>query len=384
MRVSTCRETLEQLLERAVNDPSGPIALDTDMAQRVEFVCRCPTNRAAVRFLMACLLAKIQQPEVDPRKPYTEIGDRDSFSGRRYDESCITPFINHHSLPCNRTTAFLTPAFRNINRPLTTEIEIVGRPRKVYADALQLLDDVHSGRVTSETLLTEVLRVLVTMKTEQAARMQTLLVGLRQHDAGLALSSEGTVKLIEQHLAYKNSSRLPVLIVVAAYRAARAHLGEQARPLQAHNAADEQTGALGDIEITLLDDDRIVTCYEMKMRRVTVEDINTALAKLAAAPERIENYIFITTDTVTEDVKAYADSIYEKSGGVEIAILDCIGFLRHFLHLFHRLRVDFLNYYQDLVLTEPDSAVSPSLKEAFLLLRQTAERLLVLKVAEPD
>lgn len=382
--MNTCRETLEQMLNQAVNEPADRVALDTDMLQRVEFVCRCPTNRAAVRFLMACLLAKIQQPEVDPRKPYTEIGDSDSFSGRRYDENCITPFINQHNLPCNRTTAFLTPAFRNINRPLTTQVEIVGRPRKVYADALQLLDDVQRGRVTAESLLTEVLRVLVIMKNEQAARMQTLLAGLRQHDGELALSAEGTVKLIEQHLAQKNSSRLPVLIVVAAYRAARAHLGEQVRPLQAHNAADEQTGALGDIEITMQDDDRIVTCYEMKMRRVTIEDIDVALAKLAAVSERMENYIFITTDMVPEEVKAYAESIYEKSGGVEVAILDCIGFLRHFLHLFHRLRVDFLNHYQDLVLTEPDSALNPSLKEAFLLLRQTAERLLVLKVAEPD
>ena len=33
--------------------------------------------------------------------------------------------------------------------------------------------------------------------------------------------------------------------------------------LRPHNAADEQTGALGDIEICLIDDD-VVTIYEMK------------------------------------------------------------------------------------------------------------------------
>ena len=46
-----------------------------------------------------------------------------------------------------------------------------------------------------------------------------------------------------------------------------------------------------------------------------------------------------------------------KRSGIEIAILDCLGFLRHFLHLFHRLRKDFLDQYQTLVLHEPDSAV---------------------------
>jgi hypothetical protein len=50
-----------------------------------------------------------------------------------------------------------------------------------------------------------------------------------------------------------------------------------------------------------------------------------------------------------------------------------IAFLRHFLHLFHRLRKDFLDQYQTLVLHEPDSAVSQGLKEAFLALRQAAE-----------
>ena len=58
---------------------------------------------------------------------------------------------------------------------------------------------------------------------------------------------------------------------------------------------------------------------------------------------------------------------------LKVVILDCIGFLRHFLHLFHRLRTAFLNAYQTLVLAEPDSAVSQPLKEAFLALRQAAE-----------
>jgi hypothetical protein len=65
--------------------------------------------------------------------------------------------------------------------------------------------------------------------------------------------------------------------------------------------------------------------------------------------------------------------LYRDLGGVEIAILNCIGFLRHFLHLFHRIRLDFLDAYQELVINEPESAVSQSLKEVFLSLRKAAE-----------
>jgi hypothetical protein len=322
---------------------------------------------------MACLLARIDRPDIDPRKPYTEIGDPDAFSGRSYDESYITHFINQNRLPCNPTTAFLTPALRNMDRTLTTDVEIVGRPRQLYTYTLQLLDDVHAGRVSAKNLLAEVIRVLLIMREEKASRMSTLLAGLQHADEAMPLSSEAIVNLIEQHLNCKNSSRLPVLIVAAAYLVAGSRIGERALPLKGHTAADEQTGAMGDVEVCLENDEHIVTAYEMKRKRVTVDDIDRALHKIATATTLIHNYIFVTTDAIDDGVKAYAAEAYEGTGGTEIAILDCVGFPRHFLHLFHRSRIDYLNAYQALVLAEPDSAVSQPLKEAFLALRQAAE-----------
>jgi DNA adenine methylase len=41
--------------------------------------------------------------------------------------------------------------------------------------------------------------------------------------------------------------------------------------------------------------------------------------------------------------------------------------------LFYRLRIGFLEAYQELVLSEPDSAVSQPLKEVFLSLRHVTE-----------
>lgn len=163
------------------------------------------------------------------------------------------------------------------------------------------------------------------------------------------------------------------MIVAAAYRAAGAKIGEQVRSLNAHNAADEQTGALGDVEVCLTNEDQVRTSYEMKSKRVTRDDIDRAMQKLATASQRIDNYVFITTDGIDDDIRDYALTLYEQTGGTEFAILDCLGFIRHFLHFFHRARLDFLDAYQELVLSEPDSAVSQPLKEAFLTLRQAAE-----------
>ena len=97
-----------------------------------------------------------------------------------------------------------------------------------------------------------------------------------------------------------------------------------------------------------------------------------AIEKIASGAA-IQNYIFITTEAINPEVRAYASAQYAELGGVEIAILECLSFLRHFLHLFHRIRMDFLNKYQDLVLIEPESGVNQALKEAFLALRKAAE-----------
>lgn len=365
---------LENAYQRATTAIDHLIVTDEAVLERIVFVARCLTNRAGVRMLMTCALAKLHRPEVDIRKPYTEIGTPDSFSGRaEYDEKVVGPFVARHQLPVNSTTAFLTPGFRTMNVPLAEPLIISGRPKKMYTDTIQLLDDVHQGKITAEDLLMETIRQLVLLKQEQEGRLGQLLGDLQATSSSVPLSSEEIVNLIEQHLKSPKSSRLPVLVVAAAYQSASFKIGEQTRPLQAHNAADIQTGALGDIEITLAGEDQVVTSYEMKAKEVTRTDIDLAVQKVAHSGKRVDNYIFVTTERIDREVLAYATLLYRETGGIEFAILDCIGFLRHFLHFFHRLRLAFLEAYQALVLAEPESAVSQPLKELFLALRRAAE-----------
>ena len=111
----TPSEILEAAFQQASSSLGSPLIDSSDTVDRVEFVCRNLQNRAGTRLLLACLLAKICNPSVDIRKPYTEIGGDDSYSGRTYDEAYVTAFVTQHQLPCNSTTAFLTPAFRNRN-----------------------------------------------------------------------------------------------------------------------------------------------------------------------------------------------------------------------------------------------------------------------------
>jgi DNA adenine methylase len=332
--MENCSPLLEASLKRAQKNLGHSFIHDEEIEARIIAAVNCPGNRAGVRLLMACMLAKVHRPEIDPRKPYTKIGGKDCFSGRSYDEQFIGDFITKHNLPCNSTTAFLTPTLRNMDQTLTTKVVLVGRPMAMYQSALQLLDDVRAGRVSAQDVLNECIRLLLLDRDARKSRLKTLLSGVGRVADALPLSSEDTVNLIEQHLRCKSSSRLLVLIVAAAYEAVKTRLGEHALNLTGHNAADEQTGAVGDVQITILGDDKVVTSYEMKNKAVQQGDIDRALQKIAAHGRHVQNYIFVTTESVTDDVREYARSKYDETGGVEIAILDCIGFLRHFLHLF--------------------------------------------------
>ncbi len=126
MSTASPQQILERLYEMVDSTQDLPRVKNVKVLQRIEYVAGCLTNRACVRLLMSCMLGKIDCPHVDPREPYTKIGGNSAFSGRMYDEKFITAFINKYNLPCNTTTAFLTPALRNIDQPLTTDVVLVG------------------------------------------------------------------------------------------------------------------------------------------------------------------------------------------------------------------------------------------------------------------
>ena len=325
--------------------------------------------------LLACALAKIDRPDIDIRKPYTEIGDSDTYSGRYYDEQFVTAFIDAYRLPANNTTAWLTSAWRSNKSVLTRDIDLVGMPRQMYRNTISLLNDVHEGKITACQLLAETIRQLIEIRNRRETQLKDLFNELRRIGQAetIPLSGEDVITIIEQHLKSSNASRLPVLVVAAAYIAAQTHLEEIIRPLESHTAADSQTGSLGDLEIALLNDDGVVTSYEMKDKPVTINDISHAFDKIRESGKPVKNYIFVTTETTEREVHEYAKSMYEQTGGIEIVILDCLAFLRHFIHLFHRLRIQYLDAYQELVLAEPDSAVRQPLKRIFLDLRINAQ-----------
>jgi hypothetical protein len=356
--------------ERAATTLNSPVVADDVNHKRIEDVVRDLAGRKGIRLVLAGLLAKLDQPNVDIRRPYPGIDPDLSYSGRDYDEKYLTPFVDRLRLP-STAPVFRTFPFGDLDRPLTPDAVIIKWQPRLYRSALHLLDDVGTGRVAASDALAEMIRQLLLLREEHSWRI-TLFKKAVGGVGGEPLSSEAIVTLIRQHLACRNASRLPVLVVTAAYRAVAERIGEHPRRLLAHNAADEQTGAIGDVEIHLTGEDHTLTSYEMKLKAVTRDDIDRAVTKVVGHDPPIQNYLFVTTEPTDQAVHDYAASLYDRLG-VEIAVLDCLGFLRHFLHFFHRDRMAFLESYQELLLAEPESAVRQALKEAFLTLRLAAE-----------
>jgi DNA adenine methylase len=76
---------LSELFSYAISQDYKQIQVDPEILEKIVYVCECISNRAGVRLLMSCLLAKVHNHDLDPTKPYTEIGSDDCFSGRTYD-----------------------------------------------------------------------------------------------------------------------------------------------------------------------------------------------------------------------------------------------------------------------------------------------------------
>lgn len=299
------------ILVRAVGRAqTSPPDLAEEVALALRRVMFCPNNRAPARLVLACALAKAHLPDVDATEPYTSIHSGHSFSGRTYDERFLSPLIALHRLPLNATTAFLTPTLRNMNAPLRQATVFEGRPREVYQDAAFILERIQAGQLKAEDVLAAALAELLHLRDEREAVLNLAVDSVAV--GSVSLSTEDILTLIEQHLSSKWASRLPVLLVAALYQTLGRLAGEQIRTLGAHNAADSQIGSLGDVEVELLSGTgEVVTAYEVKARAVSVGDLQQAVSKILGAPQRPENYLFVTTYPIEREVVDYARTLHD-------------------------------------------------------------------------
>lgn len=86
---------IEKLVKKAGKNQK-PLIKKTELHELVVAICRNIRIKAPIRFLLSCAVAKIDKPDIDIRKPYTEIKSDDigrakfcSKSASKRSISCI-------------------------------------------------------------------------------------------------------------------------------------------------------------------------------------------------------------------------------------------------------------------------------------------------------
>lgn len=194
-----------------------------------------------------------------------------------------------------------------------------------------------------------------------AQRLQWLSDEIARRVSSLPPSSAVTLRFVDRVLDCSDAKKLKRLAILAGLKTIVDHAGgTSSLVLQSGRPHARE-------QVEWANADRGRTQYVFVPEVIETATIDAVLPPFADESD-LSHLVLITTETTDPAVHKYASGMYRRTWGTEFAILDCPGFVRHFLHLFHRHRVAFLAAYQDLVLSEPESAVNFAGKQLFLSL----------------
>ncbi len=266
--------------------------------------------------LLGCLLARIDDENIDIRKPYVSQGE-DSYNGRTLDERVINPILQEKQIPCSRGP-FLSVFRRSVKFDQSTRGGL--RDKSGYDAFLQIVGFIESLHDRSK--LIELLDFLASSFVKLREATIVPLTRIQR------MSLEQLTILVSQLLATPSGGRLPVYLIVATLKSIKHYFDlDWNIEWQGINVADSASGVDGDIIVsskgkTLLAAE--VTERSVDRNRV-VATFNTKIG-----PHGIDNYLFFVTSgiqpsTTIQQVKQYF------AQGHEINFVTIEGWIRALL-----------------------------------------------------
>lgn len=280
------------------------------VSQRVRDACEvvfASSTQAYREVLLGCLIARMQDKNINIRQPYVKLGTN-AFSGRSLDERVINPFLHDKRIPSSRGP-YLSVFRRSVRFESRTRAGL--RDEAGYDAFLNLITFIESVRQDAD--LRSILRYLLckfAQLREAAAVPLTRLqrISLEQYDA-----------LVSGLLTTPSGGRFPVLLVVATFTAIKEFFGlNWSVTWQGINVSDTAAGAGGDI--TIRSGDQMLMVAEVTERPVEKSRI-IATFNTKIAPAEIEDYLFFTKlSGVTPEAKQQAHQYF--SQGHEVNFLE--------------------------------------------------------------
>lgn len=257
--------------------------------------------------LLGIALVRLQDQTINLRLPYVNQGPN-AYNGRDLDERVINPFLQQHRIPSSRG-----PYLAMFRRDFRFEISRRdGQRNKAAFDAFLELITALEGMTENADIRAFTAYLLYRFaKLREAAEVP--LARLQR------ISFDQYESLITSLLNTPSGGRLPVILVVAAFRTIKDYFGlDWVIDFQGINVADGPTGVGGDITIT--QGGHIVFAAEVTERPLerarVVATFNTKIA-----PHGIEDYLFfVRLETLAEDARQQARQYFAQ--GHEVNFLE--------------------------------------------------------------
>lgn len=257
--------------------------------------------------IVTCLAIKAAMPNVDIRYHQVQIQhqtDRGAgFNFRGVSEKLIYPWLNTQAFE-GAKSGWQTRTFERPKPYMLDYDENIGDIKNAF---LAIFDEIEvHGQSASQALA-----YLMYLQWLHRESKQISLSLPKTQDISLIIN------LLSKHFFYpykasRGASRLPVLALYAVYEVMLGQLerykGMALKPLEAHSAADSQTGAVGDIEVIRTNNGRVFEAIEVKHgialnERIIYDAANKIMDK------SIDRYYILTTHAACEPDEALTQKI---------------------------------------------------------------------------
>jgi DNA (cytosine-5)-methyltransferase 1 len=297
--------------------------------------------------IVTCLACKALDPTVDCRYHRPGIGSDDYFSGRGVSEKVIAPWLSEKDFVSARSG---------------WQTRVYERPRPYKRDYPENISHI------KEAFLGILHQVQEKGQDAREALKYLFAEQIRLRDArtiDIARPSIDTIETIcdyfERHYSHeyseKGASRLPVLMVYATYQAMMEEVtryrDKSLQPLQAHSAADAQTGAIGDIEVQDAQGGKFEGVEIKHGMPIGPQEISEAYEKFKGHSV-VRYYLLTTADPYVAEPEESNKLIRDIAArhGCQVIVNGILPTIRYYLRLLERPGKIF-GFYRDLLQEDP-------------------------------
>jgi len=265
------------------------------------------SNTQAYReVLLGCLLAKLEDPSADVRKPYIGLGD-DAFNGRTLDERVVNPFLHSKRVPSSRGP-YLSTFRRSVAFVAATRAGV--RDKEGFDALLNLIGYVEAcpPEEREHFLIYLLVRFVELRESSNIPLSRLHRISLPQYE-----------ELITGLLAVPSGGRIPVMLIIATFTAIKESFSlDWTIEFQGINESDSASGAGGDL--TIRKSGRILLSAEITERPVEKSRV-VATFNMKISPAGIEDYVFfVKTPTEMEEASLQARRYFAQ--GSEVNFVD--------------------------------------------------------------